>query len=95
MFDAESHESGDGLRVETRTRLVNGLREKPLFPQGLQPASLLAFCDAAEDAAEKLVEGTRSVPQALKRGHIFNDLTARVKLVPFPSVERLEFFRKL
>jgi hypothetical protein len=34
-------------------------------------------------------------PQALKRGHIFDDLTARVKLVPFPFVEKLEFFRKL
>jgi hypothetical protein len=48
MLDAGSHESGDGLRVETRTRLMNGLREKPLFPQGLKPASLLAFCGTAE-----------------------------------------------
>jgi hypothetical protein len=36
-------------------------------------------------AAEKVVEGARRTPQALKRGHIFNDLTARLKVVPFPK----------
>ena len=40
----------------------------------------------AEQFAEKLIEGANSAPQALKRGHIFNDLAARVKLVPFPCV---------
>jgi hypothetical protein len=39
---------------------------------------------AALEAAEKVVINVRSLPQALKRGHILNDLTARVELVPFP-----------
>jgi len=29
--------------------------------------------------AEKVGAGAKSVPQALKRGHILNDLTARLK----------------
>jgi len=32
----------------------------------------------------KVVINVRNIPQALKRGHILKDLTARVKLVPFP-----------
>jgi outer membrane protein assembly factor BamD (BamD/ComL family) len=52
----------------------------------------LALGGVVEQAAEKLVEGIKSAPQALKRGHILNDLTARVKLVPFPFVEGF-FFR--
>jgi hypothetical protein len=43
--------------------------------------------------AEKLI--AKDVPQALKRKHIFNHLTARVELVPFPSVEKSEFFSDL
>jgi hypothetical protein len=35
---------------------------------------------------EKWSRAPVAKPQALKRGHIFNDLTARVKLVPFPFV---------
>jgi hypothetical protein len=64
---------------------------------------------SAEQLAEKVVEGARSTPQALKQGHIFNDLTARLEVVPFPKPVRvvfpqvvkrypdtkLEFFRKL
>jgi hypothetical protein len=37
-----------------------------------------------EQLAEKVVKGAKSGPQALKRGRIFNDFTARVELVPFP-----------
>jgi hypothetical protein len=39
---------------------------------------------AAKQVAGKIVEGANNSPQALKRGHTFNDLTSRVKLVPFP-----------
>jgi hypothetical protein len=39
---------------------------------------------AATEAAEKLFEGARSSPQALKRKHIFNSLAARLEVVPFP-----------
>jgi len=45
--------------------------------------------------AEKVVEQAKSGPQALKRGHILNDLAARVKLVPFPRPFELDFFRNL
>ena len=37
-------------------------------------------------AAEKVVEGARSTPQALKRGHIFNDLTARLNSLRKKSI---------
>jgi hypothetical protein len=50
---------------------------------------------AASTVCGKSVEGAKSVPQALKRGHILNDLMARVKLVPFPLVLESKFFRKL
>jgi hypothetical protein len=46
-------------------------------------------------AAEKLISAIPSPPQALKRGHILNDLAARVKLVPFPTPFELDFFRNL
>ena len=49
----------------------------------------------AEKLAEKVVEGIKGVPQALKRQPISNDLAARVKLVPFPKSSEIEFFRKL
>jgi hypothetical protein len=49
----------------------------------------------AEESAEKLVAPAKSLPQALKRGPIFSDLAARVKLVPFPNRLELEFFRNL
>jgi hypothetical protein len=48
----------------------------------------------AEQVAEKVVINVRSFPQALKRAHILNDLTARVELVPFPR-SFAEFFRKV
>ncbi len=44
-----------------------------------------------EEAAEKVVESARNVPQALKRGRIFNDLTARVNSRPSLFVEILSF----
>jgi hypothetical protein len=50
---------------------------------------------AAKQFAEKVVDSAKSLPQALKRGHNLNDLTARVELVPFPFVEKFEFFSKL
>jgi len=31
--------------------------------------------------------------QAQKRGHLLNDLEARVELVPFPNPRQVEFFR--
>ncbi len=50
---------------------------------------------AAEEAAEKLVVGAKSIPQALKRGHIFQRLSGTTEVVPFPFVEKSEFFRSL
>jgi len=55
----------------------------------------LAGSDRAEEAAEELIEGAKSTPQALKRGHIFNDLTARVNSCPSLFDEKSEFFRSL
>jgi hypothetical protein len=46
-------------------------------------------------AAEKLFEGLRSSPQALKRGHIFSSLAARLEVVPFPFPGGGDFFRSL
>jgi hypothetical protein len=43
------------------------------------------FCKRLKGAAEKVAEGARSAPQALKRGHIFNGLTARLKPSPFKT----------
>jgi len=36
-----------------------------------------------------------NVPQALKRGHILNNVAARVEIVPFPNPLPIEFFRSL
>jgi hypothetical protein len=44
---------------------------------------------------EQVLNSAGRSPQALKRGRIFDGLTARVKLVPFPFVAKVEFFRKL
>ena len=43
-------------------------------------------------AAEKRMDSAKSSPQALKRGHIFNGLVARVTLVPFPKPIRIRVF---
>jgi len=43
------------------------------------------------EVAEKVAEGARSAPQALKRESIFSDLAARVKLAPFPFRLESEF----
>jgi hypothetical protein len=50
---------------------------------------------AAKEAAEKLFEGARSSPQALKREYIFSSLAARLEVVPFPSPGESDFFRNL
>jgi hypothetical protein len=47
------------------------------------------------EAAEKVLDRAKSGPQALKRRFIFNGLTARVELVPFPFAMNSEFFRNL
>jgi len=44
-----------------------------------------------EQLAEKVVEDAESTPQALKRGHIFNDLTARVNSCPSRSMRSQSF----
>jgi hypothetical protein len=51
--------------------------------------------DTPEDVAEKLVADAKSTPQALKRGPIFNDLTARLKSCPSQDTLQPEFFRNL
>jgi hypothetical protein len=58
-----------GNRFWSLDRVPNGASLR-----GLKPAILLAHGGTAEQAAEKFVERARSSPQALKRGHIFNDL---------------------
>jgi hypothetical protein len=76
------------LSVESDYRrrgyLIMNPRSRLEGPQGLKPASLLAPGGTAEEAAEKLFEGVRSSPQALKRKHIFDGLAARLEVVPFP-----------
>jgi len=47
----------------------------------------------AEEAAEKLAESARSSPRALKRGHNFNDVAARVNSCPSRKPLAREFFR--
>jgi hypothetical protein len=47
------------------------------------------------ELAEKLAAPTKSLPQALKRGPIFSDISARVELVPFPiPLEPAAFCRR-
>ncbi|SPE44377.1 hypothetical protein SBA7_350010 [Candidatus Sulfotelmatobacter sp. SbA7] len=50
---------------------------------------------AALQAAEKIITSARSIPRALKRGHIFQRLTARVNSCPSQNLLELEFFRSL
>jgi len=45
----------------------------------MKRALISATCGTTEEVAEKSVVDAKSVPQALKRGYIFNDLTARLK----------------
>ena len=45
-----------------------------------------------QEADEKVTE---SLPRALKREVIFNDLTARLEVVPFPEPSEPECFRNL
>ena len=47
------------------------------------------------EAAKNLVVRARSLPQAPKRGHILNDLAARLKSCPSRTGLSLEFFRNL
>jgi hypothetical protein len=55
----------------------------------------LALGGTAEQAAEKVIESAKSTPQALKRGHILNDLAARVNSCPSQNPSESEFFRSL
>ena len=59
---------------------------------GAGPVPLLLH---SQEVAEKVVNHAQRLPQALKRGHILNDLVARVELVPFPRRFELDFFRSL
>jgi hypothetical protein len=45
--------------------------------------------------AEKLIVTAKSLPLALKRRPIFQDLTATIEIVPFPIQLEPEFFRNL
>src|SRR5437879_12893683 len=51
----------------------------------MKRALISATCGTTEEVAEKSVVDAKSVPQALKRGYIFNDLTARLKSCPSRS----------
>jgi hypothetical protein len=58
-------------------------------------ACLAGLNGTAEEAAEKVIERAKSTPQALKRGHILNDLAARVNSCPSQNPSESEFFHKL
>jgi len=58
-------------------------------------SSTLSLVPVIQVAAEKVGNKAESIPQALKRRHILNDLAARVELVPFPRPFELDFFRSL
>jgi hypothetical protein len=47
----------------------------------------------AEEVAEKRRQGRKSSPQALKRGHIFSGLAARLKSGPSQNLRESYFFR--
>jgi hypothetical protein len=67
-----------GQRLEVRLLEVKPSLARPFGPQ---------------ESGEKVLHNEESVPQALKRGHIFGDKAARVELVPFPISFKREFFR--
>jgi hypothetical protein len=48
---------------------------------------------AAKEAAEKVVAPAKYIPQALKRGHILNDLRHEWNSCPSRSCATFEFFR--
>ncbi len=54
----------------------------------MKPALISAICGTTEKAAEKSVADAKGIPQALKRGYIVNDLTARLKSCPSRSHSR-------
>ena len=62
-----------------------GVSEKLLLAVGNLPQRLKRL--------RKVVTNAQSLPQALKRGQILDDLAARVELVPFPFLAFFEFFR--
>ncbi|MFY9841653.1 MAG: hypothetical protein ACLP0H_18615 [Terriglobales bacterium] len=66
-----------------------------IFPQRLKAAIDFASYGTAEEFAEEVVEGERSIPQALKRQSISNDLAARLKSCPSRNQLNPEFFSKL
>jgi hypothetical protein len=62
---------------------------------GYRARVLLTLGGTAEEAAETVAAVAKSVPQALKRGHIFNDLTARLKSCPSQTCANQKFFRNV
>jgi hypothetical protein len=60
-----------------------GVSEKLLLAVGNLPQRLKRL--------RKVVTNAQSLPQALKRGQILDDLAARVELVPFPRSLELDF----
>src|ERR1035437_1200913 len=56
---------------------LESVRENWVVPPGLR--SFFPLFPALNSLRKKSSKGARSTPQALKRGHIFNDLTARLK----------------
>jgi len=81
------------------------LRGGSVTARGLRPASRLnpfaalkrrsstvvRVCGTTEEFAEKPEEHARSLPQALKRGFIFNDLTARMNSCPSRTCSNWSF----
>ena len=84
-----------GIKVKQTTGLVVDQFERNVSPAGLKPLRFCGACGTAEEVTEKLVEVEASVPQALKREHTFQPLTARVNSCPSLSVRTFEFFRNL
>jgi hypothetical protein len=71
------------------------LKRRAIFGRPSGTSVILPTFPGAEQLAEKVVEGARSTPQALKRGHISNGLAARVNSCPSLFIEKSDFFRSL
>lgn len=58
-------------------------------PEGGMDSAAVAA--SLKEVAEKVVVGEKSLPQALKRGRIFQDLAARLKSGPYQSSANQNF----
>ena len=74
---------------------ILGQSEARCIPRGLKPAYFCGPKGTAERFAEKVLLPAGTGPQALKRGHGFNDIAARVNSCPSRFGECLGFCRRV